>query len=301
MSTVLLQAFTWDLMCLHCSAALIKAVWVAIQDRHRQYRLTPPIEGPRAFARMLRSIEVVQGTPRKLLMPISKEHIKALLLLEPRGATWREQLLCLQDKLITVTGVLSCSRPSELAQMQCCDFLPDFDVRAYGQKYAGTAALVTCQRKQDQTRRGHMPRFGKSANAKLDIVHQLKHLLARCGRVCDPACTKSLQRTNRCPVCPPLFGRVKMVGSTLRVSNEDTTRQQISDAVKRALGYIGVDSRLFSGVSMRKGGLSTAIAGGVSEPVLWLQSGHGQLRAARTYVHLADTAHLFSTWAAFDL
>ena len=53
----------------------------------------------------------------------------------------------------------------------------------------------------------------------------------------------------------------------------------------------------FSGISDRKGGLSTAI----TEEILFIQSGHGQARAARNYIHLQDPARLFDTFRAFGL
>ena len=43
------------------------------------------------------------------------------------------------------------------------------------------------------------------------------------------------------------------------------------------------DVRRFSGLSARKGGLTTAISAGVTEEIMFLQSGHSQSRAARNY------------------
>ena len=63
----------------------------------------------------------------------------------------------------------------------------------------------------------------------------------------------------------------------------------------RALGYISVSPIGFSGISARKGGLSTAIEAGVPEAVLFMRSGHGQSKAARAYVDLGSPALLFDT------
>ena len=73
--------------------------------------------------------------------------------------------------------------------------------------------------------------------------------------------------------------------------------------VKRGLGHVGFDTDLFSGISARKGGLSTAIEAGVPESILWMQSGHAQDRAARKYVVLDATNPdlLFRTFEAFRL
>ena len=75
----------------------------------------------------------------------------------------------------------------------------------------------------------------------------------------------------------------------------------ITRAIQDTLAEIGIDTSLFSGISARKGGLSTATDAGVPEPVLFLQSGHGQRIAARAYMQFQSVTHLYSTWQAFDL
>ncbi len=58
----------------------------------------------------------------------------------------------------------------------------------------------------------------------------------------------------------------------------------------------------FSGISARKGGLSTtAIQAGVEEVVLYLQSGHGPERAAHRFMQLLDPTRLIETFLAFGL
>jgi hypothetical protein len=73
------------------------------------------------------------------------------------------------------------------------------------------------------------------------------------------------------------------------------------DALRRVVAACGADLQRFSGISARKGGLSTAIAAGVSEDILYLQSGHSPSRAARNYMHLQDPHRLFDTFRAFGL
>jgi hypothetical protein len=74
-----------------------------------------------------------------------------------------------------------------------------------------------------------------------------------------------------------------------------------SSWIVAALGYIGVDTAAFTGVSARRGGLTTAIEAGVPEVVLWMQSGHAQSRSARRYITLNNPALLYETWDAFGL
>ena len=71
--------------------------------------------------------------------------------------------------------------------------------------------------------------------------------------------------------------------------------------MSQALQYLGIPLHGFSGISARKGGLSTAIEAGVPEWVLFMQSGHGQDKAARAYMALESPTYLFATWEAFDL
>ena len=75
----------------------------------------------------------------------------------------------------------------------------------------------------------------------------------------------------------------------------------LSRMIVDGLRQVGFDTSLFSGISARKDGLSTAIEAGVPEHILWMQSGHTQDVAARRYVHLGSPALLHNTWAAFGL
>jgi hypothetical protein len=69
----------------------------------------------------------------------------------------------------------------------------------------------------------------------------------------------------------------------------------------RGLAHVGFDTPSFSGISARRGGLSTAIEAGVPEAILWMQSGHAQDLAARRYVKRNSPALLYRTYEAFDL
>jgi hypothetical protein len=71
--------------------------------------------------------------------------------------------------------------------------------------------------------------------------------------------------------------------------------------VVSALKNIGIHGPAFSGVSCRIGGLTIATEAGVTEQIMWMQSGHAQFRAARGYVRLTDPDRLYDTWRAFKL
>ena len=76
------------------------------------------------------------------------------------------------------------------------------------------------------------------------------------------------------------------------------TRQNVTGAVKSVMEMLGVDSRQFSGKSMRRGGLSAAINARVPEPILFLQSGHGKPKAAHAYMVPDDPQLLYATGKA---
>jgi hypothetical protein len=77
----------------------------------------------------------------------------------------------------------------------------------------------------------------------------------------------------------------------------------VSAIMVAALRRIGVDttSESFSGVCCRMGGLTVATVAGVPENIPWLQSGHAQDRAARSYVRLTNPDRLYNTWRTFRL
>ena len=68
-----------------------------------------------------------------------------------------------------------------------------------------------------------------------------------------------------------------------------------------SLQMIGVDTKHYSGISMRRGGISAGLAARVREPILFLQSGHGSNCAARNYMVPRDPHVLYETYLAFGL
>jgi hypothetical protein len=79
------------------------------------------------------------------------------------------------------------------------------------------------------------------------------------------------------------------------------SRQQITGAVKKAMKLIKPDDATFSGISMRRGGISQAVHARVPEPILFLQSGHGSGIAARAYMVPQDPRVLYETARALRL
>ncbi len=118
------------------------------------------------------------------------------------------------------------------------------------------------------------------------------------------ACAKRAWSAARCPACPLLFPLTRCAqGGVTVVTNRQCSRQQASDWIRRAISQAGGDANRFSGISARKGDISTAIetGPGVDEAILHLQSGHGQAPPARVYMHLTSPDRFFETSEAFGL
>ena len=68
-----------------------------------------------------------------------------------------------------------------------------------------------------------------------------------------------------------------------------------------SLRMLEADTTHFSGFSMRRGGISTALVARAPEPILFLQSGHGSNNAARNYTIPRNPHILFETYNAFGI
>eukprot|EP00292_Cryptomonas_paramecium_P006607 CAMPEP_0113682712 /NCGR_PEP_ID=MMETSP0038_2-20120614/12838_1 /TAXON_ID=2898 /ORGANISM="Cryptomonas paramecium" /LENGTH=459 /DNA_ID=CAMNT_0000601857 /DNA_START=862 /DNA_END=2241 /DNA_ORIENTATION=- /assembly_acc=CAM_ASM_000170 len=296
MSEDTLMAFSWDLMQCGCSADFILGCWIAIQSRHRSFRLIPPIAGPGEFQKWRRSQLSISGGPTRFKLPITRRMVVALA--ESRPSSLR----AIRDKMSALVGTICCLRASEIAQLQACDVLFDHHVACGGSEFRGTAAVRIIRRKNDPERRGHWPVIGVARDPRRRVVFQLRTYMRLLKLRVHLRCGKQSRPGARCQICPPLFPRLRATShGRFRAASESCTRQMISDGIKRAVSSLGIDAAQFSAISARKGGLSTAIEAGVSEEVLYLQSGHGLQRAGRTYMHLRSPARLLSTFESFRL
>ena len=186
---------------------------------------------------------------------------------------------------------------------QSCDLAYDSDYNLGFHQYQGCSTLTTISRKQDQVRKGHQMRFGVSNDPQLDLPFQLGRFMDEAGTRPRTNCTKLARPGSRCPVCPPLFPKLSRGanGAWTVDSNPVPSASLISSMVVSALDDIGIRSPAFTGASCRMGGLTIATEAGVTEQIMWMQSGHAQFRAARGYVRLTDPDRLYDTWRAFKL
>ena len=82
---------------------------------------------------------------------------------------------------------------------------------------------------------------------------------------------------------------------------EILSKRQVTSAVISSLKLIGVDTAHFSGLSMRRGGISAVLTALVQEPVVFLQSGHGAANAGRNYMLPKDPSVWYESFAALGL
>jgi integrase len=294
MTTSTLKALTMDLMDLHTPRSVILAVWSAVQNRHRGAGLRTRIRGMNEFTAWTRLLASLQGAPRPLIHPIHRTMVQRLLAWRPSG------LADNRDRLATCLATICCLRVAELRALRVCHLLFDFHC-SYGiPGYEGTMALHVVKRKNDAERKGHYPAVGRSIRPDLDLVHQLRTWLRVLDIEAHPLCVS--RAGVQCHTCPPVFPRLVLgTSSVFTASAAPMSNQMVRDAVRCMAALCQGDPTHLSGISARKGGLTTAISAGVPEEIVFLQSGHGQTRAARAYMHLQDPALLFATYQAFWL
>ena len=297
MSQSTLRSITAEFLMVGVAANSIKNVWSAIEHRHRLARLPVPLAEPLAFRRSFKAVCAVRGAPSRNLFPIGPHHLPRLLQLI--GLSWTQQ----RAVMVTVLGTVMCSRVSELANLQICDLLWDFDA-AYHSELRGGMAVRIYKRKQDTGRFGLYPRIPPGL-----FVEKFRLFIASLGTRTMNRCTKQRNPGGRCPFCDPVFphamankstaaGRRLGDGSPTRAPLTPASRQQISGAVKVAMECLGVDTTFYSGLSMRRGGITAAVQARVPEPVLFRQSGHGTALAGRRYVDPVDPRVLYATGRA---
>jgi integrase len=284
MSQTTLKALTQELLMVGCGAGTIRNVWSAIEDRHRRFGYSLPLAIAGDFSRMARAVGSVKGLPSRLIFPIGQHHVQRLM--ELAGLTLTQR----RDMLACVVGTVACLRVGEVANLQLCDGLWNHDASWHSQ-YTGTMALRVYKRKQDQVRKGLYPRLGRA------VAGRLRNLTNDLGMEVSGECSKQRLPGARCRACAPMFPRLVAGGA----SSEPMSRQQVTNAVINSLRMLEVDTKHFSGLSMRRGGISAGLVAGVPEPILFLQSGHGSNCAARNYMVPRNPHILFETYDAFGL
>ncbi len=116
------------------------------------------------------------------------------------------------------------------------------------------------------------------------------------------SCTKPKWCRSECNACGKLFRNTLAAGRIIAKNDEKgaTIKSGIALAVCDSLLRIGAEPAGFSPISMRKGGVSAAVAAGVNETLWRLQSGH-QGTSWQNYADVFRKEQLYEFSNAFGL
>jgi hypothetical protein len=261
-SELALKAFMMHLIMVGYAGATFTRFTEAIIDRHRAFKseVGVPIKTLHQWA------EAVQkniGLPKRDKFCILPVHIKCIIQLP------RTSLKFLRDATIMVIGTICANRAAEITRYDVCDLLWDYD----GPQ---TLALLLWYRKNDGFKRGLNPRIGRGSTTDTCPLVLVREYLRRSGLVVSVNCTKAKWTRSPCEACCRLFRNTTAGGTAMEGvrTGWNISKDVVRSAVKESLGRIGVAPENYSPISMRRGGVSAAVAGGVNETLWKLQSGH---------------------------
>jgi hypothetical protein len=75
-------AWAQELLMMGASAAYIESSLSAIQSRHHAYGFRPPLSQKFEFRNLSKAIATLKGTPKRLFFPVTKAHLRKMLLLK---------------------------------------------------------------------------------------------------------------------------------------------------------------------------------------------------------------------------
>ena len=282
------RSLVMEMLMVGLGAASIKNIMSAVQSRHRLAGLTPPLMDSRNFARLYKAVASVKGTPARLRVPIGTHHLLQMISLDGRLSPMERRAV-----LVTCVGTTCVSRVDEMAQIQMCDLLWGHD-GPYHPRLLAALAIRIIRRKQDTGRFGLYVRIPAGR-----LVEMLRAYVKDMRLRVDPRCTKAAQRGASCPFCDPVWPKTVMGRRGVSAGPiPGMSRQQVSGAVKVALESLGVDARHYSGISMRRGGVTAAVQAKIHPALMHLQSGHGTATSSMGYVDPVDPSTLYHTAAA---
>jgi hypothetical protein len=282
------KAFALQLLMVDYAGASIGRFFEAIIDRHKHFDTALPVPSAKLHA-WLAALQKGRGLPMREKFLILPVHLCCMIQLP------RDSLRHLRDVTIVVVGTLCALRASEIGRLDVCDVLWDFDG-------IGTAALLLWYRKNDGLKRGLFPRIGRGSTTATCPIVLLREYMQRAGLRIADSCTKPRWRRSECNACGRLFRNTTAGGRGMAPTAGDGVmlKSVIGSAVKDSLKRIGVAPDNFSPVSMRKGGVSAAVAAGVNETLWRLQSGH-RSTAWQNYADVFRKEQLYEFSNAFGL
>jgi integrase len=287
-TTALLKAYVWNLLQLDYKPGTITVHLCAVLDRHRRHLKAFPVT-PSQFRHWIQAYTRVVGCPRRDKMPINAAILKAILRL-PR-VTLRD----LRDAAIVALGTVCAMRVRELCEIDVCDALFSHDA-------PGVLTIRVKVRKNDSGRGGLWPRCGSASDPRHDIPSLLREWMRRADLHRHAMCTKATYPRSTCHACGRLFSRLQGNGQAIFPVGHawhGTTHTTITEALRSVLTRANIDTTGFSGISMRAGGLTTALAANVPADLFTMQSGHAS-DAWKHYVR-GHSAMLLRFYDAFEL
>jgi len=283
-----LRGYLWFLLQAGYKPGSITLRIYSIVDRHVSYGLPFPYH-QKVLKRWIKAFERLCGVPRRDKLAITATHLKSILL-APRSS-----LRDLRDTAIVALGTTCALRVSELSELDVCDLLFDFE--------PGVLAVRVKRRKNDQKRAGLWPRIAHAAKPEFDVVALLRVWLSRARLEVATNCEKSHHPRSPCRSCGRLFSRIMGCGEKIFPIGHHmhgATANTVRDAVRSSLERANYNVEEFSGISMRRGGLTTALAGGVPSDLYELQSGHSS-SAWKSYVRPGQHDKLLMFYNSFEL
>jgi integrase len=287
-SSRLLKGYMWFLLQAGYRPGSLTLHIYAIIDRHRRFNHPFPHRECNVKA-WIKAFERLCGVPRRDHAVVTATHLKAIL------SAPRTSLRHLRDTLIVAVGTVCALRVSELIELDVCDVLFDFE--------PNVLAMRVKKRKNVQKRAGLWPRIGVAVDPRFDIIALLREWLLRTGRRITAGCEKALYPRSSCHACGRLFSRLNNAGSLaypVGHAFHAATHNTIRDAVRSSLSNTGFPTSDFSGISMRRGGLTTALTGGVPSDLYELQSGHASDQWKK-YVHPGQEHKLLMFYRSFEM
>ena len=290
----LVRAFLSFLVAADLAASTIRRYLQALKDQHvrrsEQFLLDPP-----EINRWNRALSRHMARERPQLVPVSAGIVRSLLRVPTTSAG------LFQDILATALCTVTATRPSDLVNIDVCDFLLQFH-----NDPPGTAAIRIWGSKPDVARKGHFPRIGRATDPRHCIISRVLHWCLSNGLLPSTRCSKTARPRSACAACGTLFRRLGPDGRVRATSDPSHPwhTRDFTQAVRRAVACIGYDPAGFEARSCRIGGISTGASALIPEYIIALQSGHAQPNSnpsARRYIVLRSPSAVFALWHAFRL
>lgn len=193
-----------------------------------------------------------KGTSQTQKSPVLVEQLKEILFQLSKNAKG------LRDRALLLIGLCAGLRRSELVSLNVEDI-----------KFVREGMILTLRKsKTDQEQQGRDIGLPFSRNKYLCPIHSLKDWLKH-SSIKSGALFRTVNRHQQ-------------------ILDSRLTSQSIALIVKEYVGHLGLDSKLFSGHSLRAGLVTSLALAGLSESAIMRQSGHKSSAVLRKYIRHSE-------------